>query len=81
VSAGIPTRDVLRAATHISAVSNGQGSRLGSIEVGMLADMILIRGDPVNNISDIRNVVKTIKDGTVFEAEALLRLVNVKLNN
>jgi imidazolonepropionase-like amidohydrolase len=51
---------------------------LGSITPGKLADLILVKGDPTKNIRDIRRVVLTVKDGTLYDTAALWRTVGVK---
>ena len=39
---------------------------LGSITPGKFADMILVSGDPTNDISDVRRVDVVIKNGDVY---------------
>jgi imidazolonepropionase-like amidohydrolase len=50
----------------------------GSITQGKVADMVLVDGDPVARISDIRRVVTVIRGGTVYDAGALYRTLGVK---
>ena len=69
--AGIPNADVLRAATLTSAKVSGKDSEVGTVEVGKRANLILIDGDPLKNISDIRKVELTIKNGNLYESKAL----------
>jgi imidazolonepropionase-like amidohydrolase len=78
VDAGIPAADALRIATLDAAKVMKRDSELGTIAPGKLADLILIDGDPVARISDVRRVVLTVKDGVVFEAAALYGAVGVK---
>jgi imidazolonepropionase-like amidohydrolase len=73
VRAGIPNAEVLRLATLTPAQVlgvDGPGQR-GFIAPGKLADMVLIDGDPMNNIKDIEKVVRTIKGGQVYDPAAL----------
>jgi imidazolonepropionase-like amidohydrolase len=51
----------------------GVGAVLGTIEVGKLADLVVVDGDPLVNITDIRKTRLTIKDGIIYEVDALLR--------
>jgi imidazolonepropionase-like amidohydrolase len=44
---------------------------LGSLEPGKLADMVMVEGDPAQNISAIRKVNLVIKDGTIFDIRSL----------
>lgn len=69
--AGIPNKEVLQKATLISARVAGKESEVGSIEVGKKANMVLIDGDPVKNMSDIRRVEKTFKGGHMYDSKAL----------
>ena len=77
VEAGIPAADVLYMATLGSARAAQQQSRLGVIAPGMLADMVLIDGDPLARISDVRKVALVMKDGVVFQPQDLLAEVGV----
>lgn len=51
--------------------------RLGTIEVGKLADFVLVDGDPLTDISDIRKVTLTVKDGTIFRPEEMYQAIGV----
>lgn len=81
VRAGIPTAEVLRLATLTPAGVlgvDGPGQR-GFIAPGKLADMVLIDGDPVNNIDDIEKVSRTIKGGLVYDPAALEQAMGMSL--
>jgi Tol biopolymer transport system component/imidazolonepropionase-like amidohydrolase len=72
-SGGLTPVEVLRTATTVSAEAMGAGADLGSIEPGKLADLVVVDGNPLANIKDLRRVKRVMKDGTVFEIDALLR--------
>src|SRR5262245_12279371 len=72
VDSGIPASDVLRIATLGAARVMKRDGESGSLAAGKLADMILVDGDPTKNISDIRRVVLTVKDGAVYDPAKLL---------
>jgi imidazolonepropionase-like amidohydrolase len=78
VQAGIPPSDVLRMATLIPAQVLKREKDLGTIEPGKLADFILVDGDPTKNISDIRRVVRVVKDGKVFDPRAIYAELGVR---
>lgn len=63
VEAGLSPPDVLRAATLEGAKYFRVDERLGSIEVGKRADLILVQGDPLANISAMRNVKQVMLNG------------------
>jgi imidazolonepropionase-like amidohydrolase len=57
--------DVIVAATKTNAEIIGQSSNLGTLEVGKLADIIVVDGDPLKYLSDMRRVIMVMKDGVV----------------
>lgn len=77
-AAGIPNNEVLRIATIGAATVLGKQETMGSIKAGKLADMIIVDGDPVKNMSDIRRVELTMKDGVIFESAKVYRTLGVK---
>ena len=69
--AGVPNKEVLQMATLLSARIAGIDKEVGSIEVGKKANLILVDGDPTKNISEIRRVETTIKNGNLYDSKAL----------
>ena len=55
--------DALRAITARAAVLNGMGDRLGTLEVGKLADMIVVNGKPDLDLNALEKVEMTFIDG------------------
>jgi imidazolonepropionase-like amidohydrolase len=53
----------------------GVDNELGSIESGKLADLVVIRGNPVANHGDIRNVTIVFKDGIGYDSLKLIEAV------
>ena len=63
VESGISTADVIVAATMENARFFRINERLGSIEKGKIADLVLVKGNPLKNIKDARNIVKVMLNG------------------
>jgi cytosine/adenosine deaminase-related metal-dependent hydrolase len=78
VKAGIPANEVLRIATWNGATYARVLSDRGSIERGKRADLILIDGDPTQNISAIRNVALVLQDGDAYFPAELWGELGVK---
>lgn len=78
VEAGIPAPEVLRIATLGAAEVTGRAGRLGTVEPGKLADLIVVDGNPAEEISDVRNVELTIKGGTLFDTAKLYEAVGIR---
>lgn len=72
---GIPNAAVLRIATINSARAIGLGDRLGSIEPGKWADLVVVRGNPLEDIRRVRMPRLVIKAGQVYDPQALMKSV------
>jgi imidazolonepropionase-like amidohydrolase len=70
--AGIPANEVLKIATFNAAKVCKLENTYGQIRAGAEADFILINGDPVKKISDIRRVEWVIKNGRMYLRKYLL---------
>jgi Tol biopolymer transport system component/imidazolonepropionase-like amidohydrolase len=70
VEAGMTPFEALTTATVNPARALGQDT--GTIEPGKLADIIMIDGDPLENIADMHNVRRVIANGSVYEMSDLL---------
>ena len=64
--------------THAARALN-LGERLGSIEVGKWADLIVVQGNPLVDIRGTRTVHTVIKGGVLFDSAELLRSVEGRL--
>jgi imidazolonepropionase-like amidohydrolase len=57
---GIPALDVVRWATKHGAEAMGRGADLGTIEVGKLADLLVVDGDPTADIGCLRDPARRL---------------------
>ncbi|MEZ4215877.1 MAG: amidohydrolase family protein [Myxococcota bacterium] len=73
---GIAPLDALRWATRAGAEAMGRADELGTIEVGRLADLVVVDGDPVADIQclESRDNVLAVLKGGVFEKDRLAGL-------
>jgi imidazolonepropionase-like amidohydrolase len=77
VRAGIPVAEVLRMATLTPALVMGVNKDRGVIAAGKLADMVLIDGDPTQDIRDINKVRAVIKGGKVYDPAAIEKALGI----
>lgn len=67
VEYGMKPLDVLRAATSGNARTFHYSHQIGSVKVGLLADLIAVRGNPLDKIEVVRNVTMVMKDGKLYK--------------
>jgi len=67
VEAGLSPMEALVAGTRGSAEWAGVSDRLGTLEAGKLADMLILEENPLDNIRNTRKIVKVILGGRVVE--------------
>jgi imidazolonepropionase-like amidohydrolase len=65
VDAGMPAVDVMLAATRNGAMALGREAELGTLEVGKLADLLLVEGEPWSDITDLNRIRMVVQAGQV----------------
>ena len=70
-SGGMKPMDVLRVATIFGAEAIGLQASLGSIEVGKLADLLVLDGNPLDDIRNTNTIQFVMKNGRVYEGSTL----------
>jgi len=72
VEAGFTPSEAIHIATSNGAEYLGESERIGTLAAGKQADIVLIKGDPSKNISDIENVELVFKDGVGYDSPKLI---------
>ena len=67
---GMKPLDVLQSATSVNADVFGISNRVGRIKPGLLADILVVDGDPSDNISQVRKVRWVMKEGAIYHPAA-----------
>ena len=75
VRAGLTPMEALEAATVHPAAFFGLTGEMGRIEVGYLADLVLLGADPLADIANVRRVQAVVTRGELLDAEELAALV------
>ena len=76
VEAGFTPVQAIEIATLNGARFLGADEEIGSIDVGKAADLVLVKGNPAKNFSDIRNVTLVFKDGVGYDPAKLVKAAN-----
>ena len=75
VEAGFTPLEAIKIASFNGAKFLGEDARIGSIAVGKQADLMVVKGNPAANISDIEKVEIVFKDGVGYDSEKLIQSV------
>lgn len=67
IDGGMTPMEAIKAATIHAATLLGEADKLGSIEVGKLADIIAVNGNPLTDKSAFGKVMFVMKDGQVYK--------------
>ena len=71
VQAGVPAMATLKAATCNAAYALGRSDLLGSIEPGKLADLVVLDGSPLEDISHVRDMHRVMKAGVLYDPQEI----------
>ena len=78
VRAGIPAKDVMRMVTLDAARGMHLEKKIGTIAVGKRADLVVVDGDPLEDIKKVRKTLFTMRAGVLYKADALYTAVGVR---
>jgi len=69
VECGMPPMEAIQSATMSSAKLLRIDKDLGSVEKGKIADLVAVQGDPLQNISLMKDIRFVMKDGVVYKLD------------
>ena len=72
VEGGFSPVEAIKIATLNGAIYMGKEKEIGSVATGKNADLVVMKGDPSKQISDIENVEIVFKDGVGYDSHKLL---------
>lgn len=81
LEAGFTPEETVEILTLNGARILGEEARLGSVSEGKVADLVVIRGNPVTTPTDIYEVVTVFKDGIGYDSHRLLQDAAGKIGN
>jgi imidazolonepropionase-like amidohydrolase len=76
--AGMTPLEAIQSATIVPARAMKLDQDTGTVEAGKRADLIIVKGNPLERISDLRNVSMTIANGRMFNSAELWKSVGFR---
>ena len=70
-SGGLSSHDALRAATIYGAEAIGFDKDIGTVEVGKLADLLVLDQDPLADIRNTTSIRYVVKNGRLYDGSTL----------
>jgi imidazolonepropionase-like amidohydrolase len=67
--AGFSPMDAIKAGTSVAAELLDQSNQIGALKPGMLADLVAVPGNPLNDISALQKVIFVMKDGVAVRQD------------
>ncbi|MDT0552816.1 amidohydrolase family protein [Urechidicola vernalis] len=77
-SANMKNLDALRTATIIGAEAIGLEKELGSLEVGKMADIVILDKNPLDNLRNTNTITHVVKNGIVYDANNLNEVLPIE---
>jgi imidazolonepropionase-like amidohydrolase len=73
LSAGLPAMEALKSATKTAAEFIGIDKQVGTLEVGKQADILILEGNPLDDIAATKRIRAVLRDGVEVDRGALLQ--------
>jgi imidazolonepropionase-like amidohydrolase len=67
VEAGMPAMEAIQSATRVNAIVLKMDDKIGTVEVGKLADIIAVDENPIKNIKTMEQVIFVMKEGIIYK--------------
>jgi imidazolonepropionase-like amidohydrolase len=78
VQAGMTPLEAIQCATIVSARAMNLDRDSGTVEAGKRADLILVDGNPLANIGDLRTVSQVVANGRLYDTAKLWQSVGFR---
>src|SRR5215469_1452003 len=80
VESGLSPLQALRAASLTGAEALGKDDRLGTVEPGKFADMVVLDADPLQEIQNLKKIHLVVQGGKIYAPDALLQQARSQAN-
>lgn len=78
--AGLKPLEILKAATFNGAFAIGRTDLIGSLEAGKAADFVVLNANPLENISNVRQVFRVAKNGTIYVPDEVTKSLKGRIH-
>lgn len=79
-SAKLSNLSILQAVTTNASEAIGESSKIGNVKIGMMADFVILNSNPIENISNLKDIDAVVKFGNYYNIIVLKELLNESLD-
>lgn len=69
--AGLTPAEILQGATLNAALCVGREKEWGSLQVGLVADLVLLEADPLDDLRNAQRIIAVVRRGRIYEREEI----------
>jgi imidazolonepropionase-like amidohydrolase len=80
-NAKLSNRAILKALTVNASDAIGMSSKIGDVKVGMMADIVILNSNPLDNTANLKDINAVIKSGNYYTTEQLQDLLSKAIEN
>jgi imidazolonepropionase-like amidohydrolase len=70
--------EAIQSASLVGARAMGAADSLGTVEPGKLADLVVLEGNPLRNVSNIRRVELVMKGGALYRSREIWKAIGFR---
>jgi hypothetical protein len=80
-NAKLSNQAILKAVTLNASDAIGMSSKIGDVKVGMMADMVILNSNPLDNTANLKDINAVVKFGNYYSIVTLQELLNKAIAN
>jgi imidazolonepropionase-like amidohydrolase len=80
-NAKLTNQSIIKAITVNASDAIGMSSKIGDVKIGMMADIVILNNNPLENIKNLKDINAVVKFGNYYNINELQELLNKSITN